>query len=44
LVILVIADAEGLEVVGLGLVDEDVAIGQEQDAFLGACRPSTSAR
>ena len=26
--------AERLEVVGLGLVDEDVAVGEEQDAFL----------
>jgi hypothetical protein len=31
---LVIAPAERLEVVGLGLVDQDVAVGEEEDALL----------
>ena len=31
--------AEGLEVVGLGLVDQDVAVGEEEDAFLRARLP-----
>ena len=35
--------AEGAEVVDHGLVDQDVAVGQEQDALLAA-RPSTAAR
>jgi hypothetical protein len=36
---LVIACTEGLEVVGPGLVDEDVAVGQEQDALLELSLP-----
>ena len=31
--------AEGLEIVGLGLVGQDIAIHQEEDAFLGAGSP-----
>jgi hypothetical protein len=40
-VILVIACAEGLEVVGPGLVDEDVAVGQVEDAFSGLGLPQS---
>jgi hypothetical protein len=31
--------AEGLEVVGLGLVGEDIAVDEEQDALLGTGLP-----
>jgi hypothetical protein len=31
--------AEGLEVVGAGLIHEDVAVGQKEDAFLGLGLP-----